>query len=110
MKQEETTNRESNYCRKCWNDFTTLSEQEIANIKEIERIYNIKRVESFQSEIKTHKKYILYCFNNNKYYKNPLEASKELDISPVTIHRFLNGAIRKSKYMFEWREKENGRK
>lgn len=86
---------EKDYCLKCWEEFTTLTEEE-QDVFDPER-NNYKR--------KPYKKeYSFICNETGKIYKSYIEASKELGIHKDTIYRLLNDKPKTSriKYTFKY--------
>lgn len=53
IRQEIITDREANYCEKCWHDFTTLSEEELNNLENMH-----KHFIAYNRSLKFKEKYI----------------------------------------------------
>lgn len=104
IRQEIITDRETNYCEKCWHDFTTLSEEELNNLENMHKHFYNKDVEIVQKAIKHKPKdYVLYCYDNDTYYNTVMEASRDLQLNYVSIYNYINKKCKHEHWQFEWR-------
>lgn len=71
--------RIANYCQKCWNEFTTLTDEERLNLKKI--LQNDKVIKDEESSRKK-----VYCITNGMVYANTTEASLATGVSRDTVY------------------------
>lgn len=80
---------DANYCRKCWLEFTTLTEKELSNLK---KILSRKQANSIVASAKG---YMIYYVNEDIYFKTVTEAAIYTKISTNIINNILKGKISK---------------
>ena len=85
---------EADYCRKCWIEFTTLTEEEMRAIYPEENFTTRKYTRNYS-----------FIFENTgQIFTSVNEASKVLNISRNTIYALLRGYSKNSKkgYVFKY--------
>lgn len=77
---------DAKYIQNCWKQFTTLTDQEEKNLKEIIGIFKVKK----KKNIHQGRNKVIKCTETGKIYNNVHEIAKEFNInSPQNIYTYI---------------------
>lgn len=83
---------ESNYCIKCWVEFTTMSPEELDNYKKLRNHYDIRETPYpyVDNYYKNNYKRLIQCQDTGEYYNSITDCAVKIGAAHSTLSRHLS--------------------
>lgn len=112
--EENITDADNNYCQKCWNEFTTLTQEEHENLRKLQHYMKTGSLEGYKHKPKDwnplwdNKPKLIICNETGEVFDSITSCCKKLDIACPTLSRHLNkNTPKKVKKKWTFRYYEN---